>query len=65
MIAPHCLIRVYWHTIDHCTPFPYYRIWNVAEAAFIGGLVGRANIINVNAAFPCGMRKVTVPLPVD
>ncbi len=45
--------------------FLYYWIWNVAEAAFIGGLAGRANIININEVFPCGIEKVTVPLPFD
>jgi hypothetical protein len=46
--------------------FRFYWIWKLAEAAFIGGLVGRANIISVNEVLPCGITKTTFPvLPVD
>src|SRR5258708_22007549 len=40
------------------------RIWNVAEAAFTGGLLGCANIINVKAAFSFRIMEGNVSLPV-
>ena len=46
--------------------FQFYWIWKVVEAAFIGGLDGRANITSVNEVLPCGITKNTFPvLPVE